>query len=156
MRRDELFHARIPPFSHLPAAESHYSPYVSPSVLSSLFFFVAFSHVQSSLNSPFLRSSFLVHTVVIYLGTTFASIPIQPGYSPATLFFLTFPCARPRRRRQRDSDEKMWCLLLFLPGSCARRSNAITENLRRKTQQPRITNDEFGNDTESFFLIYSF
>lgn len=97
----------IPPLSHLPEAKSHFLPYVSPAVPPpfSPFFFAAFSRVRSPLNSPLLpSSSSLARALVIYLGTTFASIPIQPEYSPATLFFLTFPRARPRRQRRRREN----------------------------------------------------
>lgn len=107
MRRGELFHAHTP--SSLTYRKRNRIirrtfrfPFLLPFPP---FFFAAFPRVRPSLNSPFVfLPRVRVRALVIYLGTTLPSIAIQLGYSPATLFFLTFLCARPRRRRRRREN----------------------------------------------------
>jgi hypothetical protein len=78
------------------------------------FFFATFSR-GGSLNSSFFLSSSLrarARALVIYRG--YPRVDTDPTrYSPATLFFSTFFCVRPRWRENA-------MLLLFLPCSCAR------------------------------------
>lgn len=141
MRWDELFHVvpRVLPSSLLPRQQnriirrtfrpSSSPPFFLPSFLSAFFLtflcrfsLAAFSRARSSLNSSFIPRFTLLLSLFLFfslhlLHARARNLPGLParryrsGYSPATLFFLTFPRARGRARGK--------CGASTVPCSCA-------------------------------------
>lgn len=146
-RRDELFHARTPLRPPLTYRKRNriIRRMFSPPVLSSIFFVFLYSFLVRACGPLLIpRSSFRL-SLLSCMRASARNLPrdhfrvdtdSQPGYSPATLFFLTFPCAR-RRRRENVVPASLPARFLHTTTECA-----ITENLLRKTRQLRVINDE--------------
>lgn len=116
MRRDELFqvvprtpHPSVPPF-HRQRNRIIRRTFRFPIPLPPSSFLVFFFAVFSRLPLLISRFSYLLscaHVRMLILQRLVSRVDTDPiGYSLATLFFLTFPCAQ---LRHKDDDGKMHC-----------------------------------------------
>ena len=146
MRRGTFSHAYTPQsFTHTPLTQNGIALFAVRFTSRSSFLFLHFSLPLSRACGPLL-----ILCSYFRLSSSCASARNLPrDYSrvdtdsarthfPTTLFFLTFPYATATTTATRKCacGEK-----IFLPCSCARRSNAIdaiTENLRHKTRQLKV------------------
>lgn len=159
MRRDELFqvvprtpHPSVPPFHRQRnriIRRTFRSPHSPSSFLFPHFFFRRFLAISplnfSFLLSPLLRACANVNFTETSLACRYRSNRVFSG----DIVFLDIsrrPIAKQGRRWENALPH------LLLPCSCARRSNAIVENLRHDSQE--LSTMKFANGTISFRFIH--
>lgn len=161
MRRDELFqvvphtpHPSVPPFHRQRnriIRRTFRSPIPLPPSSFLVFFFAVFSRLPLLISRFFYLFS-CAHVRMLILQRLVSRVDTDPiGYSLATLFFLTFPCAQ---LRHKDDDGKMHCRI----SSChvlARDDRTLSSRIYVARHDSReLSTMKFANGTISFRFIH--